>query len=88
MEFWVVLKKNKTQCSIKACVKPVLVSSAKLTVTGKKGSDLTGNVQAKGHTILLTCLDIRAVSILSNQYGTVPGLISSISLIRPGRMLC
>lgn len=47
-----------------------------------------GNMQAKCYVILLAHLDVRAMSLPSNQYGTVPGLISSISLIRPGRMLC
>lgn len=46
-----------------------------------------GNMQAKCYVIPLAYLDVRAVSLPSNQYGTVPGLISSISLIRPGRML-
>jgi len=41
VEFWVILKKNKTQFSIKACVKAVLASSATLTVTENKGSDLS-----------------------------------------------
>lgn len=55
---------------------------------GIKALIYLGNMQAKCYVIPLAHLDIRAVSLPSNQYGTVPGLISSISLIRPGRMLC
>lgn len=46
------------------------------------------NVQVQCSVFPLAHLDIRTLSLPSNQYGAVPGLISSSSLIRPARMLC
>lgn len=89
VESWIILNfKKNCNAALKSVWRQCLGAGPRWQRQGIEALIYLSNVQVQCSVFPLAHLDVRTLSLPSNQYGAVPGLISSSSLIRPARMLC